>query len=428
MQLGLKAINPIKISNNSIVVHKTKFLLFIIFMSYAFFSSSTPDEFGIQEGIIAVSLVLLFGIWGILLVSSGSLLEKSFVDSRISILYMPFLYFLTVPSIVGFLNGNNFNDFIRDFIPFLYLAIPLFMYDIAKGREREYATIIIIYLCITGVSYSIRHFFEGEFDIKTIGKSVFFGWESYFVMDPAVLFSATFLINYGYIKVTLEKKVKDKVVSLIYVFFGSIAYLSIIVTVVRAQIVLVLFSLFISSILLFKRTPINIGLFLLLTIIAIYILIGDIIYGVTILILEKTYSVGLNSRELEFMAVIDYVLQSVHGLIFGYGWGAIIETPTAGKVRFTHNIFSYFLLKSGIIGGIILLLILSWIYALTLNLIRKSVKDYYFSYVVGISILNVLLINTLLEAVYKSLSFGFILTLLLLINKRERKIKNMSKG
>jgi len=407
MQLDLQNINLFR---RKLVLDKNVFFITLALLTYAFFSSSTPDSLGVAEALIAFSLLALSGSWGYFVISGKALQHKNILEANLYIVYLIFLYLLYVPLVVGLIRGNNLVDIIRDIIPFLYLFIIIFFDPFMKKNKKKYLKIFVLLLCIIGISFSIRHI--GSIDnLSTLGKSIIFGDMNYFVMDPAVLFASTFLLNYGYIGLFLEKGLRKKAISLILFIAGFVAFLSILGVIVRGQIGLVLFSLFLSTIFIFIKRPFVISIFIVPIILVFIVVFGEQIANIWSLIVEKTSHTGvLNNRDKEFSAVMQMLSLSLDNLLFGQGWGGLITSPVAGTVRFTHFSVTYFLLKTGLVGAILFVLFILILFKYLQIIFLNNI--FYFS--LALAGFNSLIINVFLEAGYKTMSFGLLVLILIL--------------
>ncbi|MGA7750995.1 MAG: hypothetical protein WCA63_12720, partial [Gallionella sp.] len=97
----------------------------VMILIYAFFSSSTPDEFGIPEAFIGLLLLVFVGSRVAILSLGGFLLQRQ--NAVPSVAYWCFMVMMLVPSGWGLLvNGNTLSNYFRDAIPLLYLFLPIF--------------------------------------------------------------------------------------------------------------------------------------------------------------------------------------------------------------------------------------------------------------------------------------------------------------
>jgi len=135
------------------------------------------------------------------------------------------------------------------------------------------------------------------------------------------------------------------------------------------------------------------GLALVLTCAALvfYGQIGGILYALW----DKTRVHGGNMRLDEGVAVLEMIGRDLPSALFGTGWGGTFQSPAVADIRvnFTHSLPSALLLKTGLIG---------------------------FDRTVGFMLSGPLLISSLLYASYKSLDFGFLLLLIVVLGARRR--------
>ena len=173
-------------------------------------------------------------------------------------------------------------------------------------------------------------------------------------------------------------------------------------------------------------------LFSLLVLVAINVSldrIGPAVGGALDLMLQKQERVGQSGRVEEFVAVLDNAASSVPKMLFGEGWGGSMANPTGNgaKFRFTHNVVSYFILKSGLIGMVLLLFYLMWVCRLYFSSI-KFLSGYSSSIYISIGV--VLLMHLILEPGYKMLSLGMVFVLILIQSRMEPTlgVKNTFQG
>ena len=231
---------PIVMAHSSRRPSLLRILIFaILIATYAFWSSSTPDDFGIPEAVIAACLLLFVGLRGTAIALGGFLLQRQVGLSKW--VFICFLGLLVLPLIWGLaVKQNSLIDIVRDVVPLLYFFLPLFFIPHMSKHPAFWKEMCIMSLCAISVAYSIRFFASTDSSIEQIGREIIFGGDdSYYPMDPAVLFGSTFLLAYGVMKL-FEK---GYVYGIICLIFGSVAFASLIAIIVRAQIFLVLFSL-----------------------------------------------------------------------------------------------------------------------------------------------------------------------------------------
>jgi hypothetical protein len=121
-------------------------------------------------------------------------------------------------------------------------------------------------------------------------------------------------------------------------------------------------------------------------------------------LLVKTELVGFNSRVQEWAAVIDVLTGRWTYFLFGEGWGGRLENPAVGglSVNYTHSLISSLLLKTGVLGGFIIL-------SGVLKPLVQAADAVRGRFLLFSALLSPFLISTFLYASYKSLGFGLIL-------------------
>jgi len=388
----------------------------IMLLIYAFFSSSTPNNMGVPEAIIAFILILV-----VLKNSFTSIIDIKMNLRIFGIYYIFFIYLLIVPTFIGIvINMNNIINFFRDFIPFLYFFLPIFFIPFMRKEPKKWIYLLSGLLLIIGASFSVRYFLgaseKGE-SIDMIGSKIISHSMNYFPMDPSVIFGATFGILMGFELMFFSIKKNMKLLGLILLVLGVIAYLSILGIVVRAQIILVLFSVIAF---IFIRAKKRTWIIILLAIIIVSIFfstffLDGIFSDIFSLVMHKFHAVGLNSRGAEAMAVIHNSSKSLIKLFFGEGWGGLISNPTGGGAmyRFVHNVNMYFLFKAGLFGFLLgSAFIFYFFYQVITHLISYRKKHIA---IILISIFNSTALNFILEPGYKMMPIGIIITLFYLI-------------
>ena len=129
--------------------------------------------------------------------------------------------------------------------------------------------------------------------------------------------------------------------------------------------------------------------------------------------MRSRIKIGLNKRDLELSAVWDYSSSSLDSFLFGSGLGGGISSAVSGghEWRFVHNMFAYYLFKTGIIGLLIYSVFFFYLIRHIFSAINFSWVSNPFLYKSYAVIFSNFIINGFLEAGFKSLSFGIFLCL-----------------
>lgn len=396
-------------------------LFWVMIFVYSLYSSSTPDSYGLAELTIGLILVFLVGfrrvIWVFSLADMG---EKNKYGTQVPIyVVLSLIYLLLIPTINGLLfTGNSISDYIRDVIPLLYFFLPVLLLHRMVQFPERWLFFTVSGLCIVGVLFAIRHFTESGSSISDVGQTFIFGTSAYFAQDPAVQFAGAFLVCFGIVSLMESHYLRAAFCLMLAIFpwaamFGIIA---------RAPTILVVFSIILTIAYYFLNSRKRIRAVLLLLAFSILIFglfhenISRLLEGVIQLLMEKQAKHGLSSRDLEMKAVLDNV-DGIRVLLFGEGWGGLMANPTGNgaKFRFVHNMFGYFFMKSGLFGMLALFFYIFWYVKMLTGILRKQISPLYFSMLAAMIVPMV--INMMLEAGYKTLSFGLLLLLIPLLQR-----------
>ena len=363
--------------------------LFILsVLIYAFFSSPTPNIFGWAELVCLVCLgISISHIKTINLMLSDTLMSPLGLH-RIFVLWM-----LSVPLLIGVINGHSLHDIIRDLIPILLLCLPMIIPDIKPSH-------LAIVLAAGGAAFSLRYLFYAMPNVFNIGIVPAHDSLLYLANSPLVPFAS--IIGFSWL-LTLRPS------SLIYPLIGCAMFIitmaSMAFMVQRAPIVLVSIACIVLTVIRVSHTPFKttviIGLLLISAAPAL-----SIITQITSGLIEKSIAVGTNSRLDEMFAALQY------SSLFGHGWGMEWQSPAVGDywVRYTHNMTMYYWLKAGIIGGMLsVLFIYVWIKE-SIGLMRHNLA-------IGLAIIIPLCIHFFLYTGYKTFDISLLLALIILCKK-----------
>jgi len=380
-------------------------------------SSSTPENIGAAEALIASLLVVAVGPASFIRAITPARGTKN--DAPVYV-RAHFVLMLFLPSAIGLVfNGNTTGDYIRDIIPFLYMSLPILLVWKASKNPEIWLRYLIASLLIPGVLFAYRHFQEAGAAIQDVGTMQISGGGSYFPMDPSVLFTATFGFSFG--TVLLLTGVRHAISGSSFLLLGTLPYLSLLAIVVRAQIAMVVAALGATLMLTLKSNGAK-GLVLFSAVIFIISLTQyDTIYRILLsayeLALAKHESVGLSGRDLELRAVINNA-DTASLILFGEGWGGLILNPTgrtAGYWRWVHNYFAYAFFKGGVIGLVSWTLYAGWIISALLQTL-KNIHPMKAALLFAVS--APIALNLTLEPGFKMLSFGLVMTIAVLLSTK----------
>ena len=381
---------------------------------YGFLSTSTPDKIGSVEVGIGVLLILMIGIRGA--VSPLILMP----DRGAPVLIKAMAVFLiVVPTIVGliFLQNSLF-DYIRDIVPLFYALLPIFIYSRLKRNPDLWLHALVAALFVAGPGFTVQYYLDPSIEIDRLIVSQAYGenrdnpWQ-----DPATVFAFTFSLCAAIYFMSKGAIVVSSAFLLTYSLM-MVMYLS---TVSRGPIGLSLLAGVATAFLTFRAST---GLrrlafiFMLCAFgVAAYMLLSSsaeqLLSGVQMLFDKTDRSGLLNARDIELRAVLENAVDPFI-LIAGQGWGGLISNPIGGGAQwsFVHNSFAYFLFKTGVFGLFFYTAYMGWCLRGYRYFFWRSGDSVWISALL-IASAPALVVTMLLEVSYKTLTFGFLLSLLL---------------
>ena len=364
--------------------------------------------------------------------------------ARWSLILLVFLFIL--PLYVGWARGNAISDIMRDTIPvaFLLLLPMLLIYSASPANSSVLRTSIVAALVFVGLFTTIvfyigllNHFGSIDFMVSEMRKAVVRLEVSQVPQpahpsqtlsqtdaltnekvralflkpfDPAMLFTAIFLSAWGIVLVV--RAFRNYVTGIFLIGIGSLISYGFMVLGLRAYSAL--YALAICVVCLFQLRNRGFYIRLLPTIAFFCVVFWGQIDAVFHLLLVKQHVLGANGKIAEWSAVTTIILNTYQSIMLGIGWGGSFLNPIYGaETRFTHSILSFYLLKSGVIGLGMLLIIIGLL-AFHIREIGKANRFDIALLIIMVSSIPPLLIGVLFEPTYKMLSYGLVLALFLL--------------
>ncbi|MCM2344551.1 MAG: hypothetical protein NDJ24_08325 [Alphaproteobacteria bacterium] len=377
---------------------------------YAVLGTPTPDRLGIIELLVGGGLLVAAGrsaIWQV--IGTGRLCPgQPFFTLNARLLLF---WGLTVPVLVALVAGHDTGLILRDLVAFLFLLLPLFLWpclDDWPNAERLFPWL----LCAVGVVYAVR--VVGAVTLNHGALS----WPTGYITDPANLLNAPtalwallYLTGMGgwlLIRASTVRSFQLAAVCFLLVFLllagmGAIGQ--------RAHIGAWGLAVLLWSGALLWRRPWALGRLLWLGLPLLLVLglsVSELMAG----LLEKQALVGMNNRLEEARVVVESFHDRPWALLLGQGWGASIVSPAVGPypVNYTHSLFTTYLLKTGLIG---LMLVGGYLLVLAAGIWRIL----WVFPVGGVALAAPFLIDISLYASFKTLDFGLLLALIVLWTK-----------
>lgn len=377
------------------------YALYIAVLVYALFSNPTPDVVGIAEIAVAGFLFLAVGV-----VSIPAIVQTRYDSTALSFHRIFFLWMMSVPLIIGVINGHAATDIMRDVIPIVFLILPLCFTDNINATDIERLNKIIV---LSGVLFAARYLWTAApYIVQTGGLSPAPHDMLYLANSPLIPFAA--IMGMAWMTKPQGWYWTHRLMGLV-VF--SVCILAMIAMVQRAPFILTLAASAVICFIRIGHSPVRVTLLVILIVAAIYPL-WPFAVNVWESIVNKTLAVGWNNRLAETGAVREIIWRGdATDSILGFGWGSLWQSPAVSDawVRFTHNMMSYYWLKAGIIGlAMSVVFFILWLRD-GLGLLRHNI-------VMALAIMVPLIIHSLLYTGFKTLDYAVLLLLLSLHTTR----------
>jgi len=365
---------------------------------YGAFGSPTPDNPGYLEGFIGGLLVLAVGfsgVWKAVRLSSENPLWFS--------LGQVFLIFgCVVPVIAGLIAGNDVALMVRDFVPFLFMVLPILLF-VGVRVKPETASVVMYSVLGAGLLFAVR----SVLDLRFLGA----GDSLYYLGNaPSVLFAALFFAGSA-MTVFIERfNLRSCLLAACLCALAGLCLWPIIEAQQRASFGVFILSMIVLWLVYLWRMPKRALLILFILGCTLFPFI-DSFSDVLANFSQKTKLVGANMRVQEWAAVWAEVSDNPLSLVFGSGWGAVFSSPAVAdiQVNFTHGLLSSLLLKTGLIGFTLGAAYLAVVFKLPWSV-------FMWRPFIALALAGPVLIDVFLYASFKSLDFGLMLLLISILH------------
>lgn len=392
------------------------------------FSSPMPLKPGMAEALMGFGLTV------------GALLLAASLVSRINrvlqILALCIVYLSIVPLITGIARGNELSDMARDFLPLMFITtLPLLIGYSQQGRDLTHQIRILLGVIVAVGVVSALQFYNGILELfgsmemylsrythRPVEAENTTNWLAWLLrplglehleyqtllvkcQDPALLFAAIYLGCLGMSFVLI--KPRRGLLGLGALGGGGLCAYAFASLGMRAFSALLALSvaLFVVHLIKYRRFPFWV---LMGAALVLLLLFYDPLSALISQMWAKQQTEGLSGRHLEVFAVMDSIASSKDKLLFGVGWGGTFANPIyeAASTRYTHSLFTYWLLKTGIIGCLVMVF---FVFTLCRQLDLRGVWVSGHRLAILLATISVVLIGLLFEPTYKMLSFGMVL-------------------
>ena len=382
-----------------ILLQDYRFLfLALALILYGCLSSPTPDNPSYIEVLIGLSLLVFIGADGVLKPFQKLFVFKVVQPWELAGLAL-LLWGVAVPTIMALYNNALPSILLRDVVSFAFLMAPLFLYSGLKERQD----LLLGLLLMIGFCFAVRVLFL-DFSFFSQREELL-----YLANSPLVLMAGLYFAFVALQKLFMKLLVQEIIYSGVLLSMAVVCFAAMYVDFQRASfIALGISCIFLVGLFVYQR-PLK-AILPIIAIAIIVIIFHSFIFDVVEKVALKTAQVGFNMRSQELQAVWDHISNDSISLIFGMGWGSSFSSPAVGdlNVAYTHSLLSYMLLKTGLAGLGLTCLYLFFIF-------EKLARLVFSKAVSANALVWPFLIPIFFYASYKSLDYGLILTLILVI-------------
>lgn len=388
--------------------------------THALFGVPAPAEPGLVEALTGMGLMTAAGVAWPLRAGSGALLGLSFPGGRASPGMVRGIgldwrragcaaaaILLWVPLLRAAVLGNEPADILRDVVPLGFLFLPLLLGLAFLRRPAPALGVLVLGLACIGLAFALRRL---AFPAPPGTPA------AYLANGPAVAFAAVWLplaalspagtaLSRGSCPGGVPFGPAGRLVALAG---GMTAFTVLVLDVNRSTVAACLLALAVGGALRLRPARLPVALPPLLAFLLFLAaaweagMLGELARP----FVEKTGRVGDNGRVGELAAVAAVAGRDWPSLLFGAGWGALMENPAVGgwTVSYTHGLPGYLLLKTGLTGCLAGLLWAAALAAPWLRLLRRDAA-------LALAVAAPVVVGTLAHTGYKHLCFGLLLCL-----------------
>lgn len=379
------------------------FCLFAALGLYGAFGSPTPDQFDVSYVVIAGLLIVAIGGAG--MVSAVHFHWRAELwRSSVQVLM---LYGIGAGVLGVLIYAQAVHLALRDLVAFGFLVLPLFLWPLVRDEIGKKA--LLFGMLTIGVLFSIR--VMGDVLSIPLDQNALY----YLGNSPAVLFTALFMIGLAFDHILRGFNVKHIAIFCACVGVAMIAVYPMVLSAQRASLGAVALFMVLMICFGFVKAPRRMVIVLMACIVLAYFVQG-LVSDVWGDLQGKTALVGANMRLQEWAAVWGEITQDPWSFLFGRGFGANFSSPAVADIRvnYTHSLLSSMLLKLGMVG---VLLTVFYLVVLGIGLMRVFRQKYW----LVLALMAPLFIDVFFYAAYKSLDFGLLLSLIVIVGfGRER--------
>lgn len=311
--------------------------------------------------------------------------------------------------------GWSSADAARDVAPLLFLFLPLALVPSLRPAGKTAVVALTAALMLEGLFYALRWWRHADWGFGALGARTLADGGGYLLNAPSVLFAAI-----AWPLAALHCFEKGGVLRFAAGFgalaAGATCVAGLLGAAHRLAFGLILLAAATALWTRARRIPWLIPA-LVVAAVAVAAAEGDRLAGALFHIVEKTRVTGGNARVEEAAAALAMAGETLESLLFGAGWGALIDNPAVGgwRVSYTHTFLTYLLVKAGLVGlaaGTI------WLGVF----LRPAAALWRHDPAWALAMLSPLFVSFTVHTSYKYLDTGVMLTLLWIAAERTEKI------
>lgn len=365
------------------------------------------------EGVVALALIFAAGLRAPIDVAlgGGPQAPRWFVVGAACLFVL-----LWPPLIRAAWEGRSLQDAARDVVPLLFLFAPLALVPAlrragekggAGGGAGRVAGLLTAAFMAEGLFFVLRWWRHADWGFGALGVRTLSDGGAYLLNAPSVLFAAV-----AWPLAALHCLEKGGLPRLFAagaaLIAGALCVGALLGAAHRLAFVLIVVAAAVAVWTRRRRIPWLIPA-LAVAAAAVFALEGERLIGALFAVVEKTRQIGGNARMEEAAAALTAAGESPAGLLFGGGWGLLIENPAVGgwRVSYTHTFVTYLLLKAGLVGLIAGVVWLGVFSPAAFVLLRRDPAW-------AAAVCAPLVVSFTVHTSYKYLDAGVLLTLLML--------------
>lgn len=379
---------------------------------YGVFGQPTPDQLTVTEFMIAALLFFGAGLHGFSAVFIRSQERRKGLQPRWFAPGQLFaVYGLTIPLLLVALYGHSVMEAIRDLIAFVFLLLPMVYWHLFR-EARGFRRLFFLGVIFIGVAFSARTLLPHFIPALGLPDAV----ALYLTITPAVLFAALYCIAASAQRLTALSGdvLRNVFFGLLISLIALIPIFAIAMALQRASVAAIALFVVATAIYILLYRPETFLRLAFLFAAALLCFLPEI-HDILLRLEHKHIQVGLNSRKEEFLTVLEIGQQDLSRFLFGHGWGALFQNPAVGDmwVGYTHNLFSYYFFKTGLLGTIFIAFYWGAVFWENLRILKANI-------LLGLSLLCPLLISTFFYASHKAFSYGLLILLICAMTRKQR--------